>query len=153
MSQTSPNQSTPAPSARGKHAKPRVTARGLGLALARIATVAIVTAIIVACIMIVGAISAYAYFAQALPPPDRLAGYSPAQSTKIYDRNGELLFEVFDPNAGKRTVVPSKKNARRPAPASAPRPASEQTWGSSSDRPFNSWDTTLGTPRRVPRAL
>ena len=109
MSQPSPNQSTPAPSARGKHTRPRVTARGLGLAFARIATIAIVTAIVVACIMIVVAISAYAYFAQALPPPDRLAGYSPAQSTKIYDRNGELLFEVFDPNAGKRTVVPISK--------------------------------------------
>jgi len=87
MSQSSPNKTAHAPLP-----PPRVTARGLGLAFARIATIASVTAIVVACIMIVGAISAYAYFAQALPPPDRLAGYSPAQSTKIYDRSGELLF-------------------------------------------------------------
>ena len=101
MTQSSPKKNTPA-----KPTPPRVTARGLGLAFARLATIASVTAIIVACIMIVGAISAYAYFAQALPPPERLAGYAPAQSTKIFDRNGELLFEAFDPNAGKRTVVP-----------------------------------------------
>ncbi|MCI0476695.1 MAG: transglycosylase domain-containing protein, partial [Anaerolineales bacterium] len=89
--------------------KPPVTARGLGLAFARLATIATITAIVVACVMIVGAISAYAYFAQALPPPELLAGYAPAQSTKIYDRTGELLFEAFDPNAGKRTVVPISK--------------------------------------------
>ncbi|MEW5717025.1 MAG: transglycosylase domain-containing protein, partial [Chloroflexota bacterium] len=91
---------------RAKPTKPRVTARGLALAFARLATIVTVTAIMAACLMIVGAIGAYAYFAQALPPPERLAGYAPAQSTKIYDRNGELLFEAFDPNAGKRTVVP-----------------------------------------------
>jgi len=89
--------------------QPRVTARGLGLAFARLATIATITAIIVACAIIVSAIGAYAYFAQDLPPPERLAGYVPAQSTKIYDRNGELLFEAFDPNAGRRTVVPIAK--------------------------------------------
>jgi 1A family penicillin-binding protein len=86
--------------------KLRVTARGLALALGRLATIASIAVIIGACILIVGAIGAYAYFAQSLPPPERLAGYVPAQSTKIYDRNGALLFEAFDPNAGKRTIVP-----------------------------------------------
>lgn len=86
-----------------------LTARGLVRAFARIATIATITAIMVACLTIVSAIGAYAYFAQNLPAPERLAGYTPAQSTKIYDRNGELLFEVFDPNAGRRTVVPISK--------------------------------------------
>lgn len=77
--------------------------------LARLATIIIVTAIMVACLTIVSAIGAYAYFTQTLPAPERLAGYTPAQSTKIYDRHGELLFEVFDPDAGRRTVVPIHK--------------------------------------------
>ena len=103
------SQSPPKTLPRSKRARLRVTARGLALALARLATVVTITTIVVACLLIVGAIGAYVYFAQALPPPERLAGYAPAQSTKIFDRTGELLFEAFDPNAGKRTVVPISK--------------------------------------------
>jgi len=84
-------------------------ARAQRYVLARLVTLAAVTAIMVACLTMVSTIGAYAYFAQNLPAPERLAGYAPAQSTKIYDRNGELLFEVFDPNAGRRTVVPISK--------------------------------------------
>ncbi|HEM61315.1 MAG TPA: PBP1A family penicillin-binding protein, partial [Chloroflexi bacterium] len=51
----------------------------------------------------------YAYYAQQLPPPEMIEEQT-AQSfktTKIYDRTGtKLLFEVFDPRWGSRTVVP-----------------------------------------------
>jgi 1A family penicillin-binding protein len=72
----------------------------------RMLTTAAIVAIVVACLTVVAGVSAYAYFAQSLPSAERLAGRTVAQSTKIFDRNGELLFEVFDPNSGRRTVVP-----------------------------------------------
>ena len=69
----------------------------------------LVAAITFVCVLGVGAVGVYAYFAQSLPSPESLAGYTQAQSSKIYDRNGELLFEMFDPNAGRRTSVPIEK--------------------------------------------
>jgi 1A family penicillin-binding protein len=53
-----------------------------------------------------GAVTVYAYYALTLPPPEQLTARSVFMSTKIYDRDGQLLYEVFDPNAGRRTVVP-----------------------------------------------
>ncbi|MBC7256092.1 MAG: transglycosylase domain-containing protein, partial [Chloroflexi bacterium] len=53
-----------------------------------------------------GAIVAYAYYAVQLPSPQELRQRATAfKSTKIYDRNGRLLFEVFDPLGGRRTLV------------------------------------------------
>lgn len=54
------------------------------------------------------AAGAYAYFAQDLPDVGELVQRaSTFKTTKIYDRTGtHLLYEVFDPNAGKRTRVP-----------------------------------------------
>jgi 1A family penicillin-binding protein len=53
-----------------------------------------------------GGATVYAYYALTLPPADELSARSLFMSTKIYDRHGRLLYEVFDPNAGRRTVVP-----------------------------------------------
>ncbi len=53
----------------------------------------------------IGAILLYAAYAGDLPPTEKLGTVQLAQSTKIYDRNGGLLFEVFDPQGGRRTVV------------------------------------------------
>ena len=47
-----------------------------------------------------------------VPSADQLALLRLDQSTKIYDRNGGLLFEIFDPNSasgGRRTVIPPEK--------------------------------------------
>ncbi len=53
-----------------------------------------------------GAIVVYAYYAVQLPSPQELRQRATAfKSTKIYDRNGHLLFEVFDPLGGRRTLV------------------------------------------------
>ncbi|MEP7198840.1 MAG: penicillin-binding protein 1C [Chloroflexota bacterium] len=48
-----------------------------------------------------------AYFALAadLPSPDALMTRASPDATKIYDRNGRLLYEVLDPRAGRRTRV------------------------------------------------
>jgi 1A family penicillin-binding protein len=55
---------------------------------------------------LIGAATVYAYYALTLPPAEELGARSLFMSTKIYDRNGVLLYEVFDASAGRRTVVP-----------------------------------------------
>lgn len=60
-----------------------------------------------------------AYFAvfSELPDPDTLITRSSPDTSKIYDRNGKLLYEILDPHAGRRTRValgdlpPALKNA------------------------------------------
>ncbi len=49
----------------------------------------------------------YAAIAATLPAPSELSNRtSTFQTTRIYDREGNLLNETFDPNAGRRTIVP-----------------------------------------------
>ncbi|MGC9350343.1 MAG: transglycosylase domain-containing protein [Anaerolineae bacterium] len=49
----------------------------------------------------------YIYMAAQLPSPDELREQEPNfASSQIYDRNGRLLHEIIDPQAGKRTYVP-----------------------------------------------
>lgn len=48
----------------------------------------------------------YSYFAKDLPSSEAMVDRQLAQSTKIYDRKGRLLYEVFDPQGGRRTIVP-----------------------------------------------
>lgn len=49
---------------------------------------------------------AYASMARDLPAPEELSQRADTfRSTRIYDREGNLLTETFDPNAGRRTVV------------------------------------------------
>ncbi|MCE5258985.1 MAG: penicillin-binding protein 1C [Chloroflexi bacterium] len=55
---------------------------------------------------IIAAMGVYGYYALTLPSPQELyQRATPFQSTRIYDRNGRLLYEVFDPQGGKRTIV------------------------------------------------
>jgi penicillin-binding protein 1C len=60
--------------------------------LALVATLAVVGTVIGA----IGAVSAVAYVSRDLPSPTKLTDRQIAQSTKIYDRNGELLYDIFD---------------------------------------------------------
>ncbi|MBI4301685.1 MAG: transglycosylase domain-containing protein, partial [Chloroflexi bacterium] len=53
-----------------------------------------------------GVVGAYWYYSRDLPSPDVLAQRELTQSSKIYDRDGHLLYEVFDPQSGMRTAVP-----------------------------------------------
>jgi 1A family penicillin-binding protein len=41
-----------------------------------------------------------------LPSPDRLYERTAVPSTRIYDRNGQLLYEILDPHGGAHTPVP-----------------------------------------------
>jgi len=59
-----------------------------------------------ALLTVVAIIGIYAYYARALPSPQELyQRASPFKSTKIYDRHGRLLYEVFNPDIGRRTIV------------------------------------------------
>ncbi|MBI2907535.1 MAG: PBP1A family penicillin-binding protein [Chloroflexi bacterium] len=53
-----------------------------------------------------GGLTAYAYFSKDLAPPETMTTRQVSRSTLIFDRNGTLLYEVFDPKGGKRTTVP-----------------------------------------------
>jgi len=53
------------------------------------------------------AVAGYVYLAATLPSPDELVARTARfATTKIYDREGTLLYEFFDPQGGRRTVVP-----------------------------------------------
>lgn len=48
---------------------------------------------------------AFAYYQAQLPFLNGMANHSLFQSTRIYDRNGRLLYELYDPKYGRRTYV------------------------------------------------
>ena len=71
-----------------------------------------VSAIVMAALTFLALASAsavYAYYALTLPSPTDLGSRSTFMSTKVYDRQGAILYEIFDPNAGRRTMVPIKR--------------------------------------------
>jgi penicillin-binding protein 1A len=49
------------------------------------------------------AMGAYVYFSRDLPPVDALRDYEPPQTTRVYDRHGEIIGEIFNE---RRTVIP-----------------------------------------------
>jgi penicillin-binding protein 1C len=52
----------------------------------------------------------YFAIARSLPPVDQLRQKaSQFETTRIFDRNGGVLYEIVDPNAGRRTVVPLER--------------------------------------------
>jgi penicillin-binding protein 1C len=62
-------------------------------------------------VLIVGSFGVYQYFriASTLPSVDNLRNRaSQFETTRILDRNGNVLYEILDPNAGRRTYVPLK---------------------------------------------
>ena len=46
-------------------------------------------------VLIIGTAGTFAWFAKDLPGPKTIAARTVPESTKIYDRNGELLYEVY----------------------------------------------------------
>ena len=48
---------------------------------------------------------AYAYYQAQLPLLNGMANHTLFQSTRIYDRKGRLLYELYDPKYGRRTYV------------------------------------------------
>ena len=78
----------------------------IGVMIGQAALYGILGAIGLILLSLIAVMGVYGYFARSLPSPQEL--YQRAtqfKSTKIFDRNGRLLFEVFDPQAGKRTII------------------------------------------------
>jgi 1A family penicillin-binding protein len=62
---------------------------------------------------LVAASVGYIVLAAQLPSPDELRAREPDfASSRIYDRDGQLLYEIMDPNTGKRTYVPISQISR-----------------------------------------
>ena len=49
--------------------------------------------------------AAFAYYQSQLPLLDNISSYQSFQTTHIYDRNGKLLFQLYNQNYGRRTYV------------------------------------------------
>ena len=68
--------------------------------------------VVVAIGLLLSALAIYQYFtvAATLPSVDDLKTHaSQFETTRILDRNGNLLYEILDPNAGRRTYIPLDK--------------------------------------------
>jgi len=67
----------------------------------------LLAAIIISIIVLSFLIIQYFRIAVDLPSVENLSDYaSKFETTRIYDRNGNLIYEILDPNAGRRTYVP-----------------------------------------------
>src|SRR5579871_4686387 len=53
-----------------------------------------------------GAATGYAMLTRDLPSLSDISNYASFKTAQIFDRNGTLLWEFYDPQGGKRTVVP-----------------------------------------------
>ncbi len=63
-------------------------------------------------LIIAGSVGVYQYYkiAQSLPPVDELREKAAKfETTRILDRDGNVIYEIIDPNAGRRTYVPLEK--------------------------------------------
>ncbi|MCA1553012.1 MAG: transglycosylase domain-containing protein, partial [Chloroflexi bacterium] len=56
-------------------------------------------------VAVVATLALYTNYTKDLPSTEKLAKTDLFQSTRIYDRNGDLLFELYDPHDGRRTLV------------------------------------------------
>lgn len=68
----------------------------------------IVSSIIIALLVILvssGTISSYAYYQNQLPQLQNLANMQLEQSTRFYDRNGKLIYTLYDTHIGRSTPV------------------------------------------------
>ncbi|MGH2626329.1 MAG: transglycosylase domain-containing protein, partial [Anaerolineales bacterium] len=103
----------PAAFVTGPSAPPRGTFVSTVIGCGRIALrMAIVALFLMAAVVIaLASFALYQYYtlAASLPPVDDLRQRaSQFETTRILDRNGNLLYEILDPQAGRRTYVPLK---------------------------------------------
>jgi len=57
-------------------------------------------------LMVLTTLAASLWLLADLPSPAELRRRAGPDTTRLYDRQGRLLYEVLDPNAGRRTIVP-----------------------------------------------
>jgi membrane peptidoglycan carboxypeptidase len=62
-------------------------------------------ALLLVIVLFSGAASGYAYYQSQLPQVQKLANQQIDQTTRIYDRNGQLLYVAYDNRKGRRTPV------------------------------------------------
>ncbi len=63
--------------------------------------------LLLAGLAVLAAYGVYSYYGRDLPDPAAMGRYHPAETTRIYARDGQsLLYEIVDPQGGRRTVVP-----------------------------------------------
>ena len=61
--------------------------------------------VILGALVLLGGAGLYLWLCAGLPAPDDLSAYTSAPSSKIYDRHGQLLFEMPPPYTGSHTPV------------------------------------------------
>jgi 1A family penicillin-binding protein len=67
----------------------------------------LVIVLVVAVLVAVGGMAIYAYYARSLPSPQELyARTATFKTTRLYDRENRLLYEIIDPLGGRRVLVP-----------------------------------------------
>src|SRR5947209_8515608 len=57
-------------------------------------------------VLLQGAATGYAMLTRDLPSLSAISNHASFKTAQIFDRNGTLLWEFYDPDGGKRTVVP-----------------------------------------------
>jgi membrane peptidoglycan carboxypeptidase len=57
-------------------------------------------------IVLQGAATGYAMLTRDLPSLSQISNHASFKTAQIYDRKGQLLWEFYDPDGGKRTVIP-----------------------------------------------
>ncbi len=60
----------------------------------------------VAILLVLAVVGVVRWLVVDLPSPDRLYERAATPSTRIYDRNGRLLYEILDPHGGAHTPIP-----------------------------------------------
>ncbi len=71
----------------------------------RVLTLFIVIFAVILSVISSGVGGAYAFYQTQLPLLNGMANHTLFQSTRIYDRKGRLLYELYDPKYGRRTYV------------------------------------------------
>ena len=96
-----------APKSAGKGPRSKITTYGAARVLFFLGLIAVVLLVLSLALGVIG----YVTIAATLPSPGELANQATQlfTSSQIYDRNGNLLYELTDPQAGRRTVVPFDK--------------------------------------------
>ena len=96
----------PKPASEPQRAQPPKQSGGWLRFLTRLMLATILLAIVASLLAIVSSVGSYVYIANQLPPADELKQRQfQFRTSGIYDRDGNLLWEITDPNFGRRTDV------------------------------------------------
>ena len=110
---TKPRKTSKSGNGNGQHSgngKPETGGRNLKGCLVKAVIIFLFAFVVIA--IIAGAFLVYQYFTIASTLPsveDMKSRASQFETTRFYDRNGDLLYEMIDPNAGRRTYIPLEK--------------------------------------------